>query len=705
MNEHMQYADEGDLTPLQAAYIQKLMASYQANLYFLKEKFEVIFDKLMQTDLPAPFKVDGDGKLTIFYRHFKGSPRDFTDFGRQLYRMFEDPESRPRIDIDYGFVDNPAEAFPHEENPDFFRPIEPQFRGELIRGFNRIAGEGGRLPRPEFGDHSMPIAMVFGSGYGWHLERLVDDWELRHLVLIDTDLARFNLSLYFVDYISLYQRFAAKGLHFSIAYEEDPKVLAEHLRAMFYQMWPPYFMQGMGVFFNDYDSDKVKTLWNKLRSDLWTLYRGWGFLDDEILGLKHAVQNAISGYPLYTRKPTLPEGAEVFVVGSGPSLDGLLPVLRANADRAVIISCGTAITALARAGIKPDLHVEIERTYLTYVVLQEPATREFVKDVPIIALSIMHPDVFTCTSKPLMFNKEVDLGSSILDMDHATKWFRSGPTCTNGGVALALDMGFSKIHLVGVDYGFRDSEHHHAQSSVYYDLKEDKSDDGVALEKVVKDTHTSFKKYKTTEGNFVDEVLSTEIFMHSRDAMAITIDEYPGAQVFNLNDGVKIRNAKPLHAEDLIVGGDAALKAATMQAMLAAFTEDYDINPFLNLGSLMEQLQAVRVDLRRILGGELHSKMDVADKLFDMHHYLFDDVHKATAIFPLLRGSMLHMGRFFFDCMSLAKTDEQAVEFAHFGFDLFDRFLAAALENLLAIGEVGKLQLQEKLATLHGEAA
>jgi len=213
----------------------------------------------------------------------------------------------------------------------------------------------------------------------------------------------------------------------------------------------------------------------------------------------------------------------------------------------------------------------------------------------------------------------------------------------------------------------------------------------------VRDTHSVHKTHKKTQGNFTEEVLSTEIFMHSRDAMAITIDEYPGAQVFNLNDGALIRNATPLHAEDLVVSAKAENKAATVEAMLTAFTEDYDVNPFANMGELMEQLQAVRGDLQRIFAGEIHTKMEIADKLYDMHHYLFDERHKSTHIFPLVRGSMLHMGRFFYDCMSLAKTPEQATDFAKFGFDLLDRFLAAALDNMIAVMEVGKQRLQAKL--------
>ncbi|HSD38938.1 MAG TPA: 6-hydroxymethylpterin diphosphokinase MptE-like protein [Rhodocyclaceae bacterium] len=699
--------DDAERTPLQQAYLHKLMATYQANLHFVKEKCPGVFTKLMATEMAMPFKVDADGEVTIFYRNFQGGPREFTDFGRLLYERFENPEERTSLEVERRFMTDPALAFPHHENPDFFCPIEPRFRSELIEGFHCIAGKDGYLPRPEFGDHCMPIIVVFGSGYGWHLERLVDDWELRHLVLVDTDLARLNLSLYFVDYVSLYQRFASKGLYFTIAYDESIEALSDQLCATFYKYWPPYFMQGLGLFFNDYDSEKAKAVWGKLKGDLWKLYRGWGFLDDEILGLKQAMENAIDGHPLFTRKPNLPADAEVFVVGSGPSLDELLPVLRANQDRAFIISCGTAITALARAGITPDLHVEIERTYMTYVVLDEPTTREFVKDVPVVALSIMHPAVFTTTSRPLMFNKEVDLGSALMDFGRNTKWFRSGPTCTNGGVALALEMGFSKIYLAGIDFGFKDPSQHHAKSSVYY-AEEEKD---AVLDKIVRDTHDSHKTGRRVPGNFAKEVMSTDIFMHSRDVMGITLAEYPDAKVFNLNDGAAIRGAEPLHTHELSVAAAPAGKPAMVEAVFSSFTDHYDANPFLNLASLMEQLQAVRLDLRRITAGELKSKMDIADKLYDMHHYLFDERHKATHIFPLVRGSMLHMGRFFFDCMSVSKDTQQAIEFARFGFDLLDRFLAAAVDNMIAIMDVGKQRLQVKLdehkqlASIQGEAA
>lgn len=687
-----------DWTPLQEAYTQKLMATYQANLYFFKEKFPEVFRRVMERDLKAPFEVGPGGEVTIFSGKYKGDERDYVDLGKMLYRIFEDPKSRPRIRVDTEFIEDPRAAAPHLDNPHFYRKVEPQYRMELIQRFIDMTPEpGDRLDTPDFGDHKVPIAVVFGSGYGWHLDRLVDDWEIRHLLIADTDVERLNLSLYFVDYVSLHARFARKGFYFTVALEEDPDALANDLRVMLYHLWPPYFMQGAAIFFHDYDSTRVHELWNNLKRDLWTMYRGWGYLDDEVVGLKHALENAVDRIPLYTRKPDLPEDATAFVIGSGPSLDGLLPFLREQADRAVIISCGSAITALANAGIKPDVHIEVERTFDTYAVLRDTSARELLRDMPVVALNIMHPGVFSLTSKPLMILKDLDAGCSLADFYREYARFRSNPTCTNGGADLALRMGFKHVYLLGVDYGFRDETQHHAKASMYFDEKQDEFTD--ALTRIVELTHAAARGAREIEANFGGKVLSTDTFIHSRDALQISIKEFASAKVYNLNDGAAIEGAIPQRVEEAVVVAEPGVKQRSLEAMLGAFTTDYDADPFARLDFLLVQLKAVREDIERIVkSNELKCRMDAFDMLFDIHHYLFAPDHQAAQIFPLLRGSMLHMGRFFFDCVGMFKSEEKAVEFARFGFDLILRYIDAAHETVASLHEVGRKRLAARQA-------
>lgn len=687
-DEESTFTHPDDWTPLQEAYIHKLMATYQANLYFLNERFPDVFKKLMEVNFAPPFNIEKDGKVTVYSGRFKGKPYEFVELGQMLYSIFDNEKSRPHVHVTTEYVDDPLLAAPHHNNPDFYRHVEPKYRFELINKFRDMTpNPEDRLTVSDFGKRKLPIAMVFGTGYGWHLDRLVDDWEIRHLILVDTDLARLNLSLYFVDYISLHQRFFAKGFYFTILYDDNIEKLSDHLRLLLYHFWPPYFIQGAGLFFNDYDSQKVRDLWGNLKRDLWTFYRGWGFLDDEIIGLKQAVENSLDRHPLYTRKPNIPEDAVAFVIGSGPSFDHLMPLLRKYKDRAVIFSCGSAISALARNNIKPDFHIEIERTYLTYAFLEEPGTRDFVRDIPLIVLSIIHPEVFKATERGYMFLKELDLGSAIADFSGKIQRFRSGPTCTNGGLDIPLRMGFKRCYLIGVDYGFHDSNYHHSTSSVYYDEEVELAEQ---LDKIVDITHESHKDVKKVPGNFCDEVLSTEAFIHSRDSMVLSIRDHPQQNVYNLNDGAHIIGSIPLKPDELEIEPAQTPKEKVIETMLGAFTEDYDTNPFRNIDLLCEQIGAVRNDLERIFKQERTNKMQICDTLYDMHHYLFDERHKETHVFPLVRGSLLHMGRFFFDCVTLFRDEKMALEYAEFGFDLILRFLDAGRETVHSLHQVGQ---------------
>ena len=75
---------------------------------------------------------------------------------------------------------------------------------------------------------------------------------------------------------------------------------------------------------------------------------GLGTMDDEIMMIKNAHASLYpwhgTGLSSPLRQPCLE--LPVFVVGSGPSLDRDIPFLKKNADKAIILSCGSAIRPL-----------------------------------------------------------------------------------------------------------------------------------------------------------------------------------------------------------------------------------------------------------------------------------------------------------------------------------------------------------------------
>jgi hypothetical protein len=684
-------ADERSMSPLAEAYMLKVMTTYQVNLRWLSQRFPAVFARLMETDLPLPFFVEDDGRVSIQYGKFVGRFSDFVDLGRLILDHFDNDENRPHISVTLEHIFDPESSAPHKGSSLFYKTVEPEYRVELLEEFNRRFPVGKRLDFPGFGKRRLPIAVVFGSGFGWHLDRLVDDYEMRHLIIADTDIERLNLSLYFTDWVALEQRFSDRGgIWISWLFETEPKQLADKLIVLLYKHWPPYFLQGVGLFFNDYDSDIVSDTRDSLKGDLWKLYRGWGFLDDELLGLRHCLQNMQKGIPLCTRKADIPEDAVAFVVGAGPSFDTLLPLLRENQHRAVVISCGSAIYALARAGIRPDFHVEIERTHVTFVSLLSDSIKDILRDVPFVASSIVDPEAFSLSDTPLMVIKDLDMGAALIDFDRQYPIFRTNPTVTNGGLDMVLRLGFKRAYLFGVDLGFRDPNYHHSRESQYYTGDNTEPD----YQKYIDITHEQHQTGLSVEGNFSEGILSTEFFIHSRDAMAISINEHSAAQVFNLNDGARIKGSIPLHPEEFCISSRPESKSLAIEAMMTAFTSDYDRNVPEKLDYLAEQLDAVIADLKLRFDAELKGKMAVFDRLSEMHEYFFFQKHKEAQIFPLVRGSMLHMGRFLFDCVTLIPDDKDAVEFARYGFDLFLRFLVAAKQAMLELKELGHASVE-----------
>ncbi|MCL2655853.1 MAG: DUF115 domain-containing protein [Betaproteobacteria bacterium] len=692
MKDAQETAGQADWTPLQSAYIEKLFATYRANLRFLHENFPGVFERLMATELPAPFTIGPDAAVTIFSGPYMGSLRDYTDLGRILFEQFKPQRKETRIWVEAGYLDEPRQITSHGENPDFFRPVEARFRGELVARFNEFCPdrEKDRLERPAFGEQVLPLVLVFGSGFGWHLERLVDEYEIDHLFIIDTDVERLNLSLYFVDYIALNQRFMARGRSLSIAFHENNEIIAGSILSIIQKYAPPYVVQGAALFFHDYDSERVKDIWERVRANMGRLFRGWGFFDDEILGLRHAIENSLAKRPTFVGGKQVPEDGVAVIVGAGPSLDTLLPVLRQYREKLVVISCGTALSALANAGVDPDFHLEIERTAATYRVLDTPQTRAVLAHTPILTSAIMFPGVPGLSPEPAMFLKEIDFGSNMLDFQNRLPRIRTNPTCTNGGLDFVLKMGFQRVYLFGVDLGFLPEKNHHSLNSVYYN--------GIAKEgflaQMVDNTHALHRDTTPVPGNFEETVLSTDQFMYSRDVMQVCVAEHPRAKVFNPNNGAKIAGAHSIRPEEIEIETSREAREQAIAAIKASFESGVTDDMVCNTTDLIEQFDAVIADLTVLFAQPITRKADLFARLADMHAYFFFKKHQEAQVFPLMRGTMQHMGRFAYDCFALMRDEQRAVEFGPVVFDLFLRFLRAGRENLVALrtlAETGSL--------------
>ncbi len=387
----------------------------------------------------------------------------------------------------------------------------------------------------------VPLLTIIGIGLGYHLEVLVDEYEIQHLYLFEPEPDIFYCFLHVIDLEPIFQKCTQGNRTISIKIGDSTEGFMNFYPQFFREQG--HFLGCRHFFYRHYHSEKIDAAFKMLHDIIHRTLQGWGFYEDELLGLSHTLLNFQHNYPLLANRKYLssPElNAPVIIVGNGPSLDDSITELKNIQDNAVIFSCGSALMALYKAGITPDYHIEIERTYSVDTWLLAIDDDAYLKKISCICLNNVHPNVAQRFNKTIMVLKPNDAGAllakEIISSHLPESLLHSNPTCVNGAVASAIALGFTEMYLFGVDMGFKNKDHHHSKYSGYYTKAE--------FQIEAPDTYT-FK------GNFCDEVQTTQDYDFSRFQIEHLLQQNREVQCFNCSDGVKIELTTPLRSSDI----------------------------------------------------------------------------------------------------------------------------------------------------------
>ncbi|RTZ58519.1 MAG: hypothetical protein DSZ31_05695 [Gammaproteobacteria bacterium] len=429
------------------------------------------------------------------------------------------------------------------ENPSFFTlaPAEmDESEGYLhTRYINRLVRLRKELLKTDRLSLTSTIPMsllIVGVGLGEHLKFLVENLNLENLLILEPNEDFFYISLHYLNWEELIKTFTEKGgLRISILVGEDAKD-TDRISGFFSLIGA--FKASTTFLYIHYLDEFLKNFVKELGTEVVRNISFFGFFDDEIISLKHTLTNIKNRVPLFNpHSKGLSPDIPAVVVGSGPSLEFLLPYLKRYGDKLFIISCGTALGILEKHGIKPDLHTNIERIPLPYEVALKTTSEEFRKEIPFLGANNNYPPFFGIFKKGAMFLKAGDAGADLFPQE---KLYYVNPTVTNTGLALAFYLGFKKVYLFGVDLAF-EGKKHHAKGSAYDTL--------------LKDMEKLLKGEIEVEGNFGGKVVTNSIFYSSLKFMGESIKYFKGVrkefEVFNPNRGAKIEGATPLREEEL----------------------------------------------------------------------------------------------------------------------------------------------------------
>ncbi len=178
------------MTPLQQAYLNKLQATAMANIEFFKLNMVAVHAVITRESPTTTLDISDHGDLTV--RYPDGSSKAFTAHmvdEEAHFAEFEDIKRRPQL---LAFHDLRAV----QENPSHgemqryhYSNLDQEYANRVRQHFvNHYPDNEGLLRYPVFGGpRDIPLLVFFGSGMGTHLTRLVSEFNIRNLIVLEPD--------------------------------------------------------------------------------------------------------------------------------------------------------------------------------------------------------------------------------------------------------------------------------------------------------------------------------------------------------------------------------------------------------------------------------------------------------------------------------------------------------------------------------------
>ena len=503
--------------------VEQLESTFKKNIEFFKKHLPALAERFENYQPQAELVIDPVRGVNIYDRRkecflYPGDGRLITS--KQLAYWLNEPQ----------FLTLSTQPI---EGPDEWLHIR------YINRLNRLREEILGTVRLSVGASRLPALLVVGVGLGDHLRFLTEHLEVENLLILEPNEDFFYISLHLLDWEEILRpKGEGKRRTVTILVGEDATD-TDKITAFYNTIGP--FKGTASFLYIHYLTEELKEFLKRLTTEVVSHISFFGFFDDEMISLRHTLENIKKGVPLFNPygKGLKPDRPAV-VVGSGPSLDFLLPYLKKYRDKLFVISCGTALGILEKNGIVPDLHVNIERNRPPYDAAVSSTSEDFRKKVPFLGANNNFPPFFEAFGRAAQYLKAGDAGAALFPQE---KLYFVNPTVTNTGLAMAYYLGFERVYLFGVDLAFPDKKRHHATGSVYETLfKED-------VEKLLKGE-------LEVEGNFGGTLLTTSLFYNSKRVMEQSIDYFRSKrkrfEVFNPNRGAKIEGATPLGEEELV---------------------------------------------------------------------------------------------------------------------------------------------------------
>ena len=492
---------------------------------------------------------------------------------------------------------------------------------------------------PTLNEKRLDFVCMIGVGLGYQIEELIVQKQVQHLYLCEPSKDIFYAMLHCVELRPIFEHCIANGGSVTINTGNDYDDMLNGINDVLLRIGRFYLPRF--YVFKHYNSSTTDNFITQLKEIGYRFAFGWGFMEDEIIGLNHTLANLKLGYKVCKKQSEFVNSEPnrpVFIIANGPSLDFCLNFLTENQNEIIIISCGTTLRVLLKHNIKPDIHIEMERPvemlpFIEEIEQQQKNSDIKLKDIQIVALNTVYPELLKKFKTPLLLNKINDAGGEFIEgLDVSSVYTRpehSNPTCPNTAAALMLSLGFKEIYFIGTDFGYISNDYHHSKDSIYYD--EDYKEPGLGKDSTdIIDSHLSLIDEQMNQdikrkGNFSDVVFSNQIFDTSRKQIEMLLSKYPNVNAYNCADGALIKYAKPTRIEDIELHNYSFVKEPFLEGLLS---DAFDNKAFTKKAldkNIKKSLYVLKVTLDQLMlmiNQKVNSREELADLFVAQHNLL-----------------------------------------------------------------------------------
>ena len=541
---------------------------------------------------------------------------DISRHGVRLYGMGAKAYARAQIDTPNERIWQNVRI--GDLTPAYSDRASKAFTRDLLDDLSAIGlDEPALMARPSSAQAYHVISL--GLGLGLHLLPLQNKTRCHSLVVVETDLDCLFHSLHITDWQVLFDRLDHLAF---VTTPQQGQAIADIQAAIIAAA--PGLLDGTRLLLH-YPSVDHAAIGNGFSADAEAVCRGLGFMDDDVRMVRNSFLNLKNPDITLWAQSAKPRHWPIMIVGSGPSLDGMIDDVRRNAPHALVVAAGTAVPVLLKHGIQPDFCTVLENTPLQYTSFRDYAETypEQVRAITLLASTSADPRLTGLFDRSLLVMRSGLASTELFCPADSLIAHNISPTVTNMALSLFLASGYDDILLFGVDLGARQAQHHHAKDSPY----------------IAGDMPFPTEAMTTTvRGNLGGNVTCHYVFNWARLAMEALLAATPfrAARVRNCSDGARIKGTQPCLAKKLMLAAPPTTKADAIADFLSG-TVPYAHQDFVQAWN-PQRLEQQITDL----GQNLIDSLDVLgdfEPMASLSHAL--TTAPASVALHFLRGTLL----------------------------------------------------------------